>query len=97
MIYELEGLDCPNCAAKIERELKKVEGLSDVTVNFSTRTIDIKPDFEEDVAKVLQKVEPHVKLVPENSVSDRKDSSVQNGMSMIKTKLYNITLSVVFL
>jgi Cd2+/Zn2+-exporting ATPase len=97
MIYELEGLDCPNCAAKIERELKKVEGLSDVTVNFSTRTIDIKPDFEEDVAKVLQKVEPHVKLVPENSVSDRKDSSVQNGMSMLKTKLYNIILSAVFL
>ena len=77
--------------------IKRIEGLSDVTVNFSTRTIDIKPDFEEDVAKVLQKVEPHVKLVPENSVSDRKDSSVQNGMSMLKTKLYNIILSAVFL
>ena len=48
MIYELEGLDCPNCAAKIEREINKVEGLSDVRVNFSTRTIDIKPDFEGD-------------------------------------------------
>ena len=25
MIYELEGLDCPNCAAKIERELKELK------------------------------------------------------------------------
>ena len=54
MIYELEGLDCPNCAAKIERELKKVEGLSDVSVNFSTRTIDIKPDFEADAVKAIK-------------------------------------------
>jgi Cd2+/Zn2+-exporting ATPase len=97
MIYELEGLDCPNCAAKIERELKKVEGLSDVTVNFSARTIDIKPDFEEDVVRALKKVEPHVKLVPENSVSDKNENYAQDGKSMLKTKLYNIILSAFFL
>ncbi len=97
MIYELEGLDCPNCAAKIERELKKVEGLSDVSVNFSTRTIDIKPDFEADAVKAIKKVEPHVKLVLGNSVSDKNESSVRNGMSMLKTKLYNIFFSAIFL
>ena len=57
--------------SKLERELNKVEGLSDVSVNFSTKTIDIKPEFEGDVVRVLEKVEPDVKLVPENSTAEK--------------------------
>lgn len=97
MIYELEGLDCPNCAAKIERELKKLQGLSDITVNFTTRTIDIEPVFEQDVSEVLQKVEPQVKLVPQNLASDEKDKIAENSKTMLKMKLFNIILSAVFL
>ena len=33
--YRLEGLDCANCAAKLERELAKIEGVDSVTVNFN--------------------------------------------------------------
>lgn len=97
MIYELEGLDCPNCAAKIERELKKVEGLADVTVNFSTRTIDIEQELEGEVVKVLEKIEPDVRLVPENSVTDKNDSTHGDSKLQLKTKLLNIILSAVFL
>ncbi|MGB4170682.1 MAG: heavy metal-associated domain-containing protein, partial [bacterium] len=35
MNYILEGLDCAHCAAKIERELNKIEGLEPVSVNFA--------------------------------------------------------------
>ena len=72
MVYELEGLDCAHCAAKIEHEIQKLEGLSEATVNFATRTIEIDPDFEQDVAEVLQRVEPHVKLVPKNQLPRRE-------------------------
>lgn len=40
MRYALVGLDCPNCAAKLERELRKVKGLEDVKVNFNSLIIE---------------------------------------------------------
>ena len=39
MRYELQGLDCPSCAAKIEGEIKKLKGLSDITVNLQLKPL----------------------------------------------------------
>ena len=38
-VYILEGLDCANCAAKIEGKLSKMTGLSDVSVTFATKQL----------------------------------------------------------
>lgn len=86
MVYELEGLDCAHCAAKIEHEIQKLEGLSEATVNFATRTIEIDPDFEQDVAEVLQRVEPHVKLVPKKSASEKREEMAEKSKAMPKTQ-----------
>ena len=32
--YKIEGLDCANCAAKIEEALYKLEGVNSVRVSF---------------------------------------------------------------
>ena len=96
MIYELRGLDCPSCASKIERELNKVEGLSDVTLNFATRTIDIEPSFEGEVVKILTKMEPHVKLVPKESFSKNNEAD-EESRTLLRKKLYSIILSAIFL
>ena len=32
--FKLDGLDCANCAAKIERAVKKLDGVTEATVNF---------------------------------------------------------------
>ncbi len=32
----ITGMDCVNCAANVERALKKVDGVLDVNVNFAT-------------------------------------------------------------
>lgn len=97
MRYELQGLDCPSCAAKIEGEIKKLKGLSDITVNFATKTIDLDPEYEEDVAKVIQKVEPHVKLVPRNLSSEKRKEMAENSKANLMLKLLNIILSAVIL
>jgi len=97
MVYELEGLDCAHCAAKIEHEIQKLEGLSEATVNFATRTIEIDPDFEQDVAEVLQRVEPHVKLVPKKSASEKREEMAEKSKAMLRHKLLNIFLSAAFL
>lgn len=95
MIYILHGLDCPNCAAKLERELRKIEGLSDVNINFAAKTIDIKEEYETDVLKVLKQVEPHVKLIPKNAYNH--DHTHDNGWEELKEKLVGILFSAALL
>lgn len=93
MIYTLEGLDCPNCAAKIERELKKLEGLSDISVNFTTRTIDIEEKHERDIMHVLQRIEPNVKLIPGNISQHNHHHAHEHEKGELKEKLLSIFLS----
>lgn len=37
-------LSCPSCVAKIERELRRVSGVEDATVHFTTGRIVIEHD-----------------------------------------------------
>ncbi len=64
----LEGLDCANCAMKIENEVKKINGVTSCTVNFATTMMHIEtaagnevPVMEEAIKRV-NKLEPHIKV-----------------------------------
>ena len=35
-VYKLEGLDCADCTAKLERAIAKLEGVEKVGINFIT-------------------------------------------------------------
>lgn len=56
-IMKLEDLGCANCAAKMEREINKIDGVSNAAVNFITQklTIDLEDGCFEDIIKVIQK------------------------------------------
>lgn len=41
---QIEGMDCGACAMKIENALKRIPGLSDVHVNYSTATLSLLLD-----------------------------------------------------
>ncbi|HBD64818.1 MAG TPA: heavy metal transporter [Clostridiales bacterium] len=64
--FKLVGLDCANCAAKIEDKIGKLEGVSSATVNFMTTKLvieaeDDKMDGIVDAAKaIVKKFEPDV-------------------------------------
>lgn len=66
--WVLEGLDCANCAMKIENKVKKIEGVSSCSVNFAmkTMTLETAASAAEEVAEQAQHtvtaLEPHVKL-----------------------------------
>ncbi len=63
-VYRLKDLDCANCAAKMERSIRKLDGVNDASVNFLTQkmTVDAEESrFEEimdEVVKLCRKVEP---------------------------------------
>lgn len=67
--YELEDLDCANCAAKMEDAIRKLEGVKDVSVNFLTQklTLEVEDAAFEDVlkkaVKAVKRVEPDCRVV----------------------------------
>ncbi len=40
--FKVEGMDCPSCIRKIENALGRVDGLSDVSVNFATEILRLR-------------------------------------------------------
>src|SRR5690348_5362764 len=66
--WELEGLDCANCAMKIEDKVKKIEGVSSCSVNFVTKTLTMETATGDEEAaiseakKTVKLLEPHVKM-----------------------------------
>jgi len=65
-VYNLDGLDCANCAAKIENALNARDDVISASVSFMTQKLVLEaPDekFEEVVAaveKVIKKVDADV-------------------------------------
>lgn len=98
MIYELKNLDCPHCAAKIEDELKKIDGLSDTTVNFASKTVLINEGLEEKAEEAIKKVDPNIKLISKKSSSaNRRVQEKDEENRTFSTKLLTIVFSVIFL
>ena len=64
--FRLEGLDCANCAAKIEKEVKALDGVTDVTVNAMTAKMVLEADdgkmdeIIKTAEKIVKKHVPHV-------------------------------------
>lgn len=40
--FDLEGLDCPDCASKLQKKISKLDGVHEVVVNFSTTSMTVK-------------------------------------------------------
>ena len=51
--FRLEGLDCANCASKIENGIRKIEIIENVTVDFMTTKLLIEAD-ESNMAKAIE-------------------------------------------
>ena len=64
--FILEGLDCANCAAKMEKAINELDGVKEATVNFMTQKLVIEgedekmPTIIEEAEKVVKNIESHV-------------------------------------
>ncbi|KXG73945.1 Cadmium, zinc and cobalt-transporting ATPase [Thermotalea metallivorans] len=68
----LEGLDCANCASKIESKIKEINGVCSVHMNFVTKTLSIEIESDEKLDKVLAQVKDIInKYEPEVIVNER--------------------------
>ena len=68
-IFRLQNLDCPVCAAKMERAVSKIEGVNSVDFCFLTQrfTLDAEDDRFDDIlscaVKKCRKIDPDCKIV----------------------------------
>ncbi len=67
MKFKIKGLDCANCAAELEREIQKIEGVTKVSISFMTERMEVEYESsEEEIIKKIQKVikreEPDVSI-----------------------------------
>lgn len=59
IICKITGIDCPNCAAKLERKLQKLDGVENAVINFMMEKLFLEC-AEENEAAVMQAVEKTV-------------------------------------
>jgi Cd2+/Zn2+-exporting ATPase len=71
--FHLKNLDCASCAAKIERGLKNVNGISNATVDFANLTLYAKTDDIKRVIAAVQHIEPAVELILRKSKIETVD------------------------
>ena len=65
-VYRVDGLSCTNCAAKFERNVKEIEGVTEAIVNFGASKITVTGEAS------IQQVEQagafeHLKIIPEKA------------------------------
>lgn len=64
----LDGLDCANCAQKIESGVSKINGVSSCSVNFVAQTLTFETDKDDSEAivseatRMVKKLEPHIQV-----------------------------------
>lgn len=66
-ILKVNGIDCANCAAKIENKISKIKKVNEASVNFMTGKVMIETETEDieenniivkEVIKIINKIEP---------------------------------------
>lgn len=64
LVLKLNGLDCANCAKKIEDEVLKIEGVSQCNVDFISQKMQVETtaDCIEEIKKIVLSIEPDVKV-----------------------------------
>jgi Cd2+/Zn2+-exporting ATPase len=90
-IYALQGLDCANCAAKIEGAVKKLDCVSFAAVNFVSGTLQVDvrdghlSHVKERIQELVHGYEPGIAVVERNGAADEQGQEKED-----KTELFRL-------
>ena len=67
-IFKLNEVDCPNCAAKMEREINKLDEIENASVSYLTQKLIVEADEINDILldkiqELIKKIEPDCNIV----------------------------------
>ena len=93
--YLLKGLGCADCAARMEKELGKINGVAEATVDFVTQRLTMHFSDEaagdemlSKVTSVIRSIEPDVRITPEGGQhqTDDQHHGIEENSHSWKTK-----------
>lgn len=67
LVFELVGLDCPNCAQKINQRVSKLSNVYESDMDFINKKMTVKADSNsvvEDIKRIVHELEPDVEVKP---------------------------------
>ena len=68
--YRIDGLECAHCAAKMEKNVSKVKGVKEVSINFLTTKMMLDLE-DENLDEIIAGIEAAVKDVDPRVVLKR--------------------------
>jgi len=90
--YELEGIKCANCAAKIEAGIKELDGVNDASINFPLSRLSIEiadasslKQIESQIQEIMDRIEAGSKLVIKD---DDEAEESQQSLSKLALSIY---------
>lgn len=87
--YVLDGLDCSNCAQKIENGVKGIKGIDGCTVNFAASTLTVSADGKEEqwvtnkIEKKVKSIDPHVTIRQKHKKKSADDGYRNRMVNML--------------
>ena len=70
-VYILEGLDCANCAAKIEAKLRTLNGVDDLTITYATKQMKLSAKNPDQMIPMIKEtidaMEDGITIVPKDN------------------------------
>ncbi len=69
-VYSIEGIDCANCAAKIEDKINRMKNIEEANLNFMMEklSIEFKVSTDEEVEEIMEEVRKLVKKLEPDAV-----------------------------
>ncbi len=90
-IFVLEGLDCANCAQKIEDRVNKINGVKKATLNFINKKLIVEFSVEQNeelidqIKSTITSIEPDVKIIEFNDNTTKiKDDKYDESNKTLK-------------
>lgn len=90
---KLEGLDCANCAMKIEKGVSTIDGVDACSVNFATLTMTITTTEEQreivvnEAKNKIRNLEPHINPLTKEEIHSKIENNDNKGMNPETKKL----------
>ena len=93
--YELRGIDCGNCAAKIERAVNQLEQVESATVNLIAQKLILETKSEDGIDKeiidLVDAIEPGIEVI-----SEKKEEALPEKRDWAKEVLLAVMILFAF-
>lgn len=93
--YELRGIDCGNCAAKIERAVNRLEQVESATVNLIAQKLILETKSEDGIDKeiidLVDAIEPGIEVI-----SEKKEEALPEKRDWAKELLLAVMILFAF-